>query len=82
MNMNSKKYAASADSVGDWNGNEEHVADDWNTHVLPLIEKFLPEGDSDNYDEKLRDLDYFVEDAWSAYQVSENIADAVAVFLK
>lgn len=63
------KYAASADTVGDWDGQEQEIADKWNNNILPILaarENALnPE--SDNYDSELDALDYANSQAWESF---------------
>jgi len=73
-------YRATADSVGDWDGDEQKIANLWNERILPILAEQLGEtnpGD-DEYDEKISVIDYLSDRTWSEFCGSENIEDAIA----
>ena len=69
MKNENSKYAASADSVGDWGGREQKISDRWNDEILPILaarENALnPE--SDSYESDLETLEYANSQAWESF---------------
>ena len=67
--MKNSKYAASADSVGDWDGQEQEIADRWNNKIFPILaerENTL-DPESDNYEQELETLEYANSQAWEEF---------------
>ena len=69
MNTQKSKYAASEDTVGDWHGQEQKIADRWNNKILPILaarENAL-DPRSDNYNSELETLEYANSQAWESF---------------
>jgi hypothetical protein len=79
--MTHSNFAATLETVGDWNGREESAVARWNAHVLPTIQTALDSAaKGKNYEEDMEKIKRGADAAWEAFCTAGGSRAAVRAF--